>query len=67
MNEGREKARKICELLTEITYGLKQNERAHLDIEVLEAWMHEENIYVTFHAEGREGEIFALVCAHPTF
>lgn len=55
MDEGREKARKIWELLTEITYKLKQNERTHLDIEVLEAWMHEENIYVTFHAEGREG------------
>lgn len=55
MNEGKEKAKKICELLTEITYGLKQNERTHLDIEVLEAWMHDENIYVTFHAEGREG------------
>ena len=37
MNEGKEKAKKICELLTEITYGLKQNERTHLDIEVLEA------------------------------
>ena len=55
MDEGRGKAKKICELLTEITYKLKQNERTHLDIEVLEAWMHEENIYVTFHAEGREG------------
>lgn len=55
MDEGREKVKKISELLTEITYGLKKNERTHLDIEVLEAWIHDENIYVTFHAEGREG------------
>ena len=55
MDEGKNKAKKICELLTEITYRLKQNERTHLDIEVLEAWIHEENIYVTFNAEGREG------------
>ena len=55
MDEGREKVKKIWELLSEITYKLKQNERTHLDIEVLEAWMHEENIYITFHAEGREG------------
>ena len=55
MDEGKNKAKKIWELLGEIIYGLKQNERAHLDIEVLEAWMHDENVYVTFHAEGREG------------
>jgi len=55
MDKGKNKAKKICELLTEITYRLKQNERAHLDIEVLEEWIHDENIYVTFHAEGREG------------
>lgn len=55
MDKEKNKAKKICELLTEITYRLKQNERAHLDIEVLEEWIHDENIYVTFHAEGREG------------
>ena len=58
MENGREKAKKILELLSKITYRLGQNERAHSDIEFLEEWTQSENVYITFHADGWQcGEV----------
>lgn len=55
MENGREKAQKVWELLSKITYRLQQNKRAHSDIEFLEEWTKSENIYITFHADGWQG------------
>ena len=58
MDKGREKARKICELLSETTYGLYQNKSGYEDIETLKEWIQNKNIYITFHSEGwRGGEL----------
>lgn len=51
----KEKAKKVWELLSKITYRLGQNERAHSDIEFLEEWTQNENVYITFHADGWQG------------
>lgn len=59
MDEGREKVKKICELLSETTYGLDQNRRGYEDIETLKEWIQNKNVYITFHSEGwRGGEFF---------
>ena len=42
-------------MLSKITYRLGQNERAHSDIEFLEEWTQNENVYITFHADGWQG------------
>ncbi len=55
MNEEKEKAKKVWELLSKVTYRLQQNKRAHSDIEFLEEWTKSENIYITFHADGWQG------------
>ena len=55
MENGKEKAKEIWELLSKITYRLGQNERAYSDIEFLEEWTQNENIYITFHADGWQG------------
>ena len=55
MENGKEKAQKVWELLSKITYRLGQNERAYSDIEFLEEWTQNENIYITFHADGWQG------------
>ena len=52
---GKDKAKEIWELLSKITYRLQQNERAHSDIKFLEEWTQNENIYITFHADGWQG------------
>lgn len=58
MDEGREKVKKICELLSETTYGLYQNRGGYEDIEALKEWIQNKNIYITFHSEGwRGGEL----------
>lgn len=58
MEEGREKAGKIRELLSKITFELNQIEVTHSDIEILEEWMQNANICVTFSAEGWQGGEF---------
>lgn len=55
MENGREKAQKVWELLSKITYRLGQNERAYSDIKFLEEWTQCEGVYITFHAEGWQG------------
>ena len=58
MDEGREKARKILALLSNITDRLRRNENAYSDIEFLEGWTQSDGIYITFHADGWQwGEI----------
>lgn len=52
---GKENAKKVWELLSQITYRLGQNKRAYSDIEFLEEWTQNENIYITFHADGWQG------------
>ena len=59
MDEGREKVKKVWELLSETTYGLDQNRRGYEDIETLKEWIQNKNVYITFHSEGwRGGEFF---------
>nr|DAN83587.1 MAG TPA: hypothetical protein [Caudoviricetes sp.] len=58
MDEGREKAKKVWELLSETIYGLDQNRRGHEDIEVLKEWIQNKNVYITFHSEGWLGGEF---------
>lgn len=58
MDEGREKVKKVWELLSETTYGLDQNRRGYEDIETLKEWIQNKNVYITFHSEGwRGGEL----------
>lgn len=58
MDEGREKAKKVWELLSNITDRLRRNENAYSDIEFLEGWTQSDGIYITFHADGWQwGEI----------
>nr|DAI40094.1 MAG TPA: hypothetical protein [Caudoviricetes sp.] len=56
----KEKAKKIRNLLCKITYKLEQNEAAYSDIESLRRWEQNENIYITFHAEGWQEEDVCL-------
>lgn len=58
MDEGREKVKKICELLSETTYRLDQNRRGYEDIEALKEWIQNKNIYITFHSDGWRGGEF---------
>lgn len=55
---AKEKAKKVWELLSKITFELNQIEVTHLDIEILEEWMQNANICVTFSAEGWQGGEF---------
>ena len=58
MESGRERARKILALLSNITDRLRRNESAYSDIEFLEGWTQSDGIYITFHADGWQwGEI----------
>lgn len=58
MDEGREKVKKILELLSKTNYGLYQNRRGYEDIEALKEWIENKNIYITFHSEGWRGGEF---------
>ena len=55
---AKEKAKKVWELLSKITFELNQIEVTHSDIEILEEWMQNANICVTFSAEGWQGGEF---------
>lgn len=58
MDEGREKAKKIWELLSKISFELGQIEKGYKDIEVLREWMKDFDISITFGAGGwRGGEL----------
>ena len=52
MDEGKEKAKKVWELLSETTYELDKNRRGYEDIEVLKEWIQNKNIYIIFHSDG---------------
>ena len=55
---GKEKAEKIGELLSKISFELDQIRKGYGDIETLKKWMKETDIYVTFSAGGwRGGEL----------
>lgn len=58
MDEGKEKAKKVWELLSETTYELDKNRRGYEDIEVLKEWIQNKNVYITFHSEGWRGGEF---------
>ena len=55
---AKEKAKEIWELLSKISFELDQIEVTHSDIEILEEWMQNANICVTFSAEGWQGGEF---------
>lgn len=55
---GKEKAKKIWELLSKVSYELDQIRRGYGDIEVLKEWMQNKNVYITFHSEGWRGGEF---------
>lgn len=58
MDEGREKAKKIWELLSKISFELGQIEKGYKDIEALREWMKDFDISITFSAGGwRGGEL----------
>lgn len=53
-----DKAKKIWELLSKISFELDQIKKGYGDIEALKKWMKETDIYVTFSAGGwRGGEL----------
>ena len=55
---GKEKAKKIWELLSKITFELDQIKMGYKDIEVLRKWMKDMDICITFSAGGwRGGEL----------
>ena len=55
---GKEKAEKIWELLSKISFEMEQIRKGYGDIEALKKWMKETDIYVTFSAGGwRGGEL----------
>ena len=55
---GKEKAKKIWELLSKVSYELDQIRKGYKDIEVLKEWMQNKNVYITFHSEGWRGGEF---------
>ena len=58
MDEGREKAKKIWELLSKISFELDQIKKGYKDIEVLREWMKDMDICIIFSAGGwRGGEL----------
>ena len=58
MDEGREKARKIWELLSKISFELDQIEKGYKNIRVLREWMKNMDICIIFSAGGwRGGEL----------
>lgn len=64
MNEGREKARKICELLSKIGFELDQIKKGYKDIEVLREWTKDMDAYIIFSAGGwRGGELCSNLCS----
>ena len=55
---GKEKAKKIWELLSKISFELDQIKKGYKDIEVLREWMKDMDICITFSAGGwRGGEL----------
>ena len=62
MDEGREKAKEIWELLSKISFELDQIKKGYKDIEVLRGWMKDMDICITFSAGGwRGGELCPVV------
>ena len=62
MDEGREKAKKVWELLSKISFELDQIKKGYKDIEVLREWMKDMDISITFSAGGwRGGELYPVV------
>ena len=58
MDEGREKAKEIWELLSKISFELDQIKKGYKDIETLKEWMKDKDICITFSAGGwRGGEL----------
>ena len=59
---GKEKAKKIWELLNKISFELGQIKKGYKDIEVLREWMKDMDICITFSAGGwRGGELCPVV------
>lgn len=57
-----DKAKKIWELLSKISFELDQIKKGYKDIEVLREWMKDMDISITFSAGGwRGGELFPVV------
>lgn len=62
MDEGREKAKEIWELLSKISFELDQIKKGYKDIETLKEWMKDKDICITFSAGGwRGGELYPVV------
>ena len=55
---AKEKAKKVWELLSKISYELDQIRGGYEDIEALKEWMENKNVYITFHSEGWQGGEF---------
>ena len=55
---GKEKVKKIWELLSKVSYELDQIRKGYEDIEVLKEWVQNKNVYITFHSEGWRGGEF---------
>ena len=57
-----DKAKKIWELLSKISFELGQIKKGYKDIEVLREWMKDMDISITFSAGGwRGGELYPVV------
>lgn len=57
-----DKAKKIWELLSKISFELDQIKKGYKDIEVLRGWMKDFDISITFSAGGwRGGELYPVV------
>lgn len=57
-----DKAKKIWELLSKISFELDQIKKGYKDIEVLREWMKDMDISITFSAGGwRGGELYPVV------
>ena len=59
---AKEKAKKVWELLSKISFELDQIKKGYKDIEVLREWMKDMDICITFSAGGwRGGELCPVV------
>lgn len=57
-----DKAKKIWELLSKISFELDQIKKGYKDIEILREWMKDMDISITFSAGGwRGGELYPVV------
>ena len=57
-----DKAKKVWELLSKISFELDQIKKGYKDIEVLREWMKDMDISITFSAGGwRGGELYPVV------